>query len=276
MAVMRVEKTGNYTVMANHHLRDSRLTLKAKGLLSVMLSLPAEWDFTLNGLAQISKEGVSAIRAAILELEECGYVIRARVRNDVGQLTDTEYTIYEFPQNENNTDGNPIPCSPAPSNTAVPVYPAAITPMCDFPTLENPTLENPTLDNPTLENPTLENRTQLNTKEIKKDKSNTELSNPYQSSIHQSIPKRKESAAHEIREKPVEQASPTPSEPVSDESVLPLQHNRFEELTEQKMYLSEPSVIPELRRKLSFPEIIQKVKRQIDYWDLIDGNNIQR
>ena len=273
MAVMRVEKTTNYTVMANYHLRDSRLTLKAKGLLSVMLSLPAEWDFTLNGLARISKEGVSAIRAAILELEECGYVIRARVRNDVGQLTDTEYTIYEFPQNENNTDGNPIPCSPAPSNTAVPVYPAAITPMCDFPTLENPTLENPTLDNPTLENPTLENRTQLNTKEIKKDKSNTELSNPYQSSIHQSIPKRKESAAHEIREKPVEQASPTPSEPVSDESVLPLQHNRFEELTEQKMYLSEPSVIPELRRKLSFPEIIQKVKRQIDYWDLIDGNN---
>ena len=123
-----------------------------------------------------------------------------------------------------------------------------------------------------MDNPTLENRTQLNTIEIKKDKSNTELSNPYQSSIHQSVPKRKESEVPEIREKPVEQASPTPSEPVCDESVLPFQHNRFEELTEQQMYLSEPSAIPELRCKLSFPEIVQKIKRQIDYWDLIDGN----
>ena len=100
MAVMRVEKNSNYTVMANHHLRDKRLSLKAKGLLSVMISLPAEWDYTLAGLAYISKEGVSAIRAAIQELEENGYVTRARLRNEAGQLGDTEYTIYEFPQNE--------------------------------------------------------------------------------------------------------------------------------------------------------------------------------
>ena len=100
MAVMRVEKNSNYTVMANYHLRDKRLSLKAKGLLSVMISLPAEWDYTLAGLAYISKEGVSAIRAAIQELEENGYVTRARLRNEAGQLGDTEYTIYEFPQNE--------------------------------------------------------------------------------------------------------------------------------------------------------------------------------
>ena len=73
MAVMRVEKNSNYTVMANYHLRDKRLSLKAKGLLSVMISLPSEWDYTLAGLAYISKEGVSAIRAAIQELEENGY-----------------------------------------------------------------------------------------------------------------------------------------------------------------------------------------------------------
>jgi len=95
MAVMRVEKNSNYTVMANYHLRDKRLSLKAKGLLSVMISLPAEWDYTLAGLAYISKEGVSAIRAAIQELEENGYVTRARLRNEAGQLGDTEYTIMD-------------------------------------------------------------------------------------------------------------------------------------------------------------------------------------
>jgi len=98
MAVMRVERTDNYTVMANYHLRDKRLSLKAKGLLSVMLSLPPEWDFTLTGLAYISKEGVDAIRAGVKELENCGYVTRKRLRNRVGQLVDTEYTIYEVSQ----------------------------------------------------------------------------------------------------------------------------------------------------------------------------------
>ena len=91
MAVMRVEKNGNYTVMSNYHLRDPRLSLKAKGLLSVMLSLPVEWDFTLAGLACISKEGIDAIRAAVNELVKAGYIIRAKVRNAAGQLVDMEY-----------------------------------------------------------------------------------------------------------------------------------------------------------------------------------------
>ena len=86
MAVMRVEKNSNYTVMANYHLRDKRLSLKAKGLLSVMISLPAEWDYTLAGLAFISKEGVSAIRAAIQELEENGYVTVEHVDTAVEAL----------------------------------------------------------------------------------------------------------------------------------------------------------------------------------------------
>ena len=169
MAVMRVEKTANYTVMANYHLRDNRLSLKAKGLLSLMLSLPPEWDFTLNGLTRISKEGISAIRTAIVELEEYGYVTRARIRNEAGQLTDTEYTIYESPQNVNadNTDTNIEP---------------------ELSVCESPASEKPTLENPTLDNPTLENRTQLNTKVIKKEIENNDLSNPYQSDIHPSIP----------------------------------------------------------------------------------------
>ena len=75
MAVMRVERNSNYTVMANYHLRDKQLSLKAKGLLSVMLSLPVEWDYTVAGLACISKEGIDAIRAAIKELEQAGYII---------------------------------------------------------------------------------------------------------------------------------------------------------------------------------------------------------
>jgi len=117
MAVFRVERTRDYTVMSNHHLKNRMLSLKAKGLLSIMLSLPDEWDYTLRGLAAISKEGVDAIRQAILELEEAGYIIRARSRNDKGQLSGTEYVIYEHPQ-----------------------------PVSDSPVLESTTQENPVMD----------------------------------------------------------------------------------------------------------------------------------
>ena len=81
MAVFRIEKTRDYTVMSNHHLRDKSLSLKAKGLLSLMLSLPEEWDYTTKGLARICKDGVDSICAGVRELEEHGYVIRQRVRN---------------------------------------------------------------------------------------------------------------------------------------------------------------------------------------------------
>ena len=86
MAVFRIEKTRDYTVMSNHHLRDKSLSLKAKGLLSLMLSLPEEWDYTTKGLARICKDGVDSICAGVRELEEHGYVIRQRVRNANGQL----------------------------------------------------------------------------------------------------------------------------------------------------------------------------------------------
>ncbi len=86
MPVFRVEKTKGYTVMSNHHLNDRSLTLKAKGLLSLMLSLPETWDYTLRGLAAISIEGVDAIRMAVLELEKRGYIVRQQGRDDKGKL----------------------------------------------------------------------------------------------------------------------------------------------------------------------------------------------
>ena len=98
MAVFRIEKTRDYTVMSNHHLRDKSLSLKAKGLLSLMLSLPEEWDYTTKGLARICKDGVDSICAGVRELEEHGYVIRQRVRNTNGQLGAIEYTILEQPR----------------------------------------------------------------------------------------------------------------------------------------------------------------------------------
>ncbi len=138
MSVFRVEKTKGYTVMSNHHLRNHTLSLKAKGLLSQMLSLPEDWDYTLQGLAQINKESIDAIREAVRELERAGYIKRSRERDGRGCLRGTVYTIYEQPHAE--------------------------------PTPEEPTQEKPTLEKPMLEKPTLENPTQLNTKSTKKRK----------------------------------------------------------------------------------------------------------
>ena len=98
MAIFRVEKNTNYTVMSNHHLRDKSLSLKAKGLLSQILSLPEEWDYTLQGLAHINREQIGAIRQAVHELERAGYIVRARERDSRGRLRGAEYTIYEQPQ----------------------------------------------------------------------------------------------------------------------------------------------------------------------------------
>ena len=142
MAVFRVERTHNYTVMSNHHLRDKGLSLKSKGLLSQMLSLPEDWDYTLAGLAKINAEGRDAIRAAVQELERAGYIRRSRVRDDKGCLRGTEYVIYERPQ---QPDGD------APENPAAESF---------FPS--QPALEEPVEGAPALENPTLEDTTQLN------------------------------------------------------------------------------------------------------------------
>lgn len=144
--VFRVQKTKDFTVMSNHHLKNKDLSLRSKGLLSFMLSLPEDWDYSLKGLATLNKEGIDAIRSAINELEAFGYIERSRVRNEKGQLGENEYIIHE------------LPISPEPKQT-------------------EPTLENPTLDNPTQEKPTQEKPTQLNKDRSSKEKSITDGSN---------------------------------------------------------------------------------------------------
>lgn len=95
MAVFRVERTQNYTIMSNYHLRDKSISLKAKGLLSQMLSLPEDWDYTLTGLAKINQEGKDAIRAAVVELERAGYIYRCQTVDQAGKFSSNEYIIRE-------------------------------------------------------------------------------------------------------------------------------------------------------------------------------------
>ena len=177
MAVFRIEKTRDYTVMANHHLKNRELTLKAKGLMSVLLSLPDDWDYTLVGLSRISREGVDAIREAVKELERAGYVIRNRVRNEKGQLTDTEYVIYEQPR-----------APEVAADSQQPDSPALEKPVLENPTLENPTQDKPTLDFPVLDKPTLENPMQLNTHRSNTHRENIDLSIPHAANTYPSIP----------------------------------------------------------------------------------------
>ena len=149
MAVFRVERNKGYTVMSNHHLRNKELSLKAKGLLSQMLSLPEDWDYTLAGLSYINREKIDAIREAVRELERAGYIQRSRERDEKGRLRGTDYIIYEQPPN-----------------------------------LDLPTLENPTQEKPTLENPMQLNKDIQKTDLPKKEKSNTDLSSTDSIPIH--------------------------------------------------------------------------------------------
>lgn len=96
MPVFRINKNSNYTVMSNFHLRDKNLSFKAKGMLSFMLSLPENWDYSLNGLCSISKEGISAIRSIIQELETNKY-LKIKKFKDTKGLFEYEYCIYEYP-----------------------------------------------------------------------------------------------------------------------------------------------------------------------------------
>ncbi|QOV18544.1 helix-turn-helix domain-containing protein [Blautia liquoris] len=165
MAVFRVEKTRDYTVMANHHLRNTELSLKAKGLLSLMLSLPENWDYTTKGLSLICKDGIDSINATVKELEAHGYITRRRIRNEKGQLTTTEYTIFEQPQSPDSAD---------------------IPPKRENPILDNPMLENPILEKPEQGEPILGNPHQLNTYKSNTDLLNNDILNPYQSNPYPS------------------------------------------------------------------------------------------
>lgn len=165
MAVYRVQRTRDYTVMSNYHLKDKNLTLKSKGLLSMILSLPDEWNYTTRGLAAICKEGVDAIGSALKELETAGYIVRRQLRGANGRITDTEYIIYEQPH---------------PKEDAAPDTPPPDT---DSPDTENPDVVFPDMGTPYLEMPA-----ELNTKE-----SNTQKSSTHGSSTD-SIPFREDAA----------------------------------------------------------------------------------
>ena len=156
MAVFRIEKTKDFTVMSNHHLRNPRLSLKAKGLMSLMLSLPDNWDYTTRGLAYICRDGVDAISTTLRELEDQGYLTRERVRMPNGRLGNVEYTIHEEPQ-------KPIaePISPKRENP-VQVFPDQVFPEQDLPCQVLPEQDNPA---------------QLNKDRRRTDRSNIDVSN---------------------------------------------------------------------------------------------------
>lgn len=177
MAVFRIEKNKNYTVMANYHLRDISLSLKAKGLLSLMLSLPEGWDYTTKGLACICKDGVDSICSTVKELENAGYVQRRRLRNELGHLTEIEYTILEKPVRTASSEESVLPDSSAKARTP----PKREKPVLDAPVLDNPEQAFPEQaipeqEEPEQDEPEQENPAQLNIQESITEKSNTELS----------------------------------------------------------------------------------------------------
>lgn len=96
--IFRVERTGNFTVMSNMHLKDRRLSFKAKGLLSVIFSLPPDWKYTLTGFAKIAADGVESVKSTVKELEKHGYVSRRQTRDERGRMSVNEYLVYENPQ----------------------------------------------------------------------------------------------------------------------------------------------------------------------------------
>ena len=218
MAVFRVERNKGYTVMSNHHLRNKDLTLKAKGLLSQMLSLPEDWDYTLAGLSHINRESIDAIRTAVWELEKAGYITRRQGRDEKGKMTAIEYTIYEQPQ----------------------------PPKLEKPILENPTAGNPVLENPITGNPTSENPMQIIKEEqktnlSKKEKPNTDTQSTHSLPIHFPNPSPFEGAAQppERKRKEPNDAYRVYEEIIKDnicydilKQDMPYDHDRIDEIVD--------------------------------------------
>lgn len=141
MSVYRIKKNHNYTVLSNYHFKEKTMSLKAKGLLSLMLSLPDDWDYSTEGLAKLSSDGITAVRSALQELEKFGYLVRERIREN-GRISDWIYNIYEQPNIS-----------------------------------ETQEVENQRVENQTLENNRQLNTKELNTKSISKDIDNKNTKN---------------------------------------------------------------------------------------------------
>ena len=200
MAVFRIERTKDYTVMSNCHLRDKSLSLKAKGLLSQMLSLPEDWDYTLTGLSIINRESKDAIRSAVNELEQAGYIRRRQTVDAKGKFSVNEYIIYEQPQ----------------------------------PSLDSPLSENPTTGNPSTGNPSPENPTQLNIDITSKDQQKTDLPKTHSFlSSDTAAAKPPEAKGSEVRQRDMEIYREIIRENISYESLLhdlPYDQDRIDEI----------------------------------------------
>ena len=107
MAIIRKHHVGNYTVVDNGFIRDTSLSLKAKGIMLTLLSLPDDWVFTEAWLVSQCSDGITAVRSALNELEDHGYLIRERVREENGKLGDSIYDIYEEPESQKPVLENP-------------------------------------------------------------------------------------------------------------------------------------------------------------------------
>lgn len=138
MAVFRVDKSKDYTVMSNHHLRNKDLSLKAKGLLSLMLSLPDDWDYSLDGLVYLCKEGKDSVRVALAELKAAGYIVITKANSSETGKFEYVYDVYETPQGI-------------------------------LPAMDNPYMDNPAMDNPTQLNTNIENTNKVST-DVSKEK----------------------------------------------------------------------------------------------------------
>ena len=175
-ATFKIEQQKDYTIMANHHLRNKSLSLKAKGLQSLMLSLPEDWDYTLKGLAAICGDGVDSISSALKELEKAGYVVRSRIRNERGQLTGTEYIIYQIPMKnaENSLKSKKKPKRENPVQAEKCNKPKPQKPEQENPVqVSEPKTDFPILVKPEQAEPVQEKQPQLNIQESNTKKSNT-------------------------------------------------------------------------------------------------------
>lgn len=215
MAVFRIERTRDYTVMSNYHLRDKSLSLKAKGLLSQMLSLPEDWDYTLTGLSIINRESKDAIRSAINELEQAGYIQRHQTVDAKGKFSANEYIIYEQPQPRPSSSGGSISGQPS---------------------LDSPLSENPTTGNPSTEKPSPENPTQLNIDITSKEQQKTDLLKTHSFlSSDAAAAKPPEAKRSEARQRDMEIYREIVRENICYDSLLhdlPYDHDRIDEIVE--------------------------------------------
>lgn len=186
MSVFRVQKTRNFTIMSNHHLQDTSLSFKARGILSTMLSLPDDWDYTLAGLAKIAKDSVSAVKSGVAELEEAGYIKRAQGRAKNGQFSKNIYDVYEIPLIVDETEENTVESfdNITPASEQREDDPGFEEPLCEnYETGEieedapSPLSDFPSTAELSAEKPSTENRAQLNTNKQKTELQNTYLQN---------------------------------------------------------------------------------------------------